>query len=561
MITNTIKQLVISGLEVLNITSTDIQLEHPAELSHGDYATNVAMRYAKELDMNPRALAETLVADISQGLPNTITSIEVAGPGFINFRLSDSFFQNIRSSIDEKFGRIDILENTKVLVEHSSPNLFKAFHIGHVMNNTIGESVYRLMTMTHAQVIPISYPSDVSLGIGKAVWAFLQKGIPSFISLSTTLEKLNFLGDCYVEGTKAYEENETTQKEIRQITQDIYNETPGDAWDAYILGKEINLDYFVTITQRLGSHFDGFIFESEAGRRGIKTVRDNVGKVFQESDGAIIFDGESRGLHTRVFVNSEGNPTYESKDIGLIELKFEKYHPDISVIVTDHEQSEYFKVMLTSAGEIHQEWKDKTVHLTHGRMQFKGEKMSSRLGNVPLAIDMLNTVREEVIERLTDEQKKNETLIDQIAIGALKFAIIRVQAGKNINFDPETSLSFEGDSGPYLQYTHARCRSIVTKAGDLLVVEPSSYEINDVDRLLYRFPEVVEQAVTEYAPHHVANYLLELARAFNSWYGNNQIIVNGDLEGTTARVLLVEAVATVIKNGLWILGIDAPDKM
>ena len=532
MITDTIKQLVAAALEASNIANPDIQLEHPADLSHGDYATNVAMRYAKERGMNPRALAETLSAYMSQHLPDTIVAVEVAGPGFINFRLADSFFQKMRSAVDETFGHIDALENKKVLVEHSSPNLFKAFHIGHVMNNTIGESVYRLMTMTHAQVTPISYPSDVSLGIGKAVWAFLQKGTTAFENLSSTLEKLNFLGDCYVVGTRAYEESETAQKEIRQITQDIYHQIPGAAWDAYMLGKNINLDYFIMITQRLGSHFDGFIFESEAGRRGIQTVRNNVGKVFQESDGAIIFDGESRGLHTRVFVNSEGNPTYEAKDIGLIELKFETYHPDISVIVTDHEQSEYFKVMLTAAGEIHPAWKEKTVHLTHGRMQFKGAKMSSRLGNVPLAVEILDTVREEVIERLTTQQKSNETLIDQIAISALKFAIIRVQAGKNINFDPETSLSFEGDSGPYLQYTHARCRSIITKAGDLLAVEPSICEINDVDRLLYRFPEVIEQAVAEYAPHHVANYLLELARAFNSWYGNTQIIVEGDQEGT-----------------------------
>jgi len=217
--------------------------------------------------------------------------------------------------------------------------------------------------------------------------------------------------------------------------------------------------------------------------------------------------------------------------------------------------------MLAAAGEINQDWKDKTVHLTHGRMQFKGKKMSSRLGNVPLAIDMLDTVREEVLERLTDEQKKDETLIDQIAIGALKFAIIRVQAGKNINFDPDTSLSFEGDSGPYLQYTHARCRSIIAKAG-VETIEPSlGQPVNDVDRLLYRFPEVITQAVTEYAPHHVANYLLELARAFNSWYGNNQIIVAGDESGTAARVQLVQAVATTVKNGLWVLGIDAPEKM
>ena len=317
------------------------------------------------------------------------------------------------------------------------------------------------------------------------------------------------------------------------------------------------------MTSRLGSTFDGFIFESEAGKEGKQIVRDNTPSVYTESQGAVIYEGEKEGLHTRVFINKDGNPTYEAKDIGLIYLKFKQYQPDMSVIITDAEQAPYFKVMLSSAGKIDPAWQEKTAHKSHGRMQFKGEKMSSRLGNTPLAEDILGVVNEEVYAR-SGERDINEAQADIISLAALKYTILRTQAGKNINFDPDTSLSFEGDSGPYLQYTYARSGSMIRKALDLGIeinnTRPENWETTDLERSMYRFPEVVQLAFNELQPHYVVTYITELAQLFNSWYGNTKIV---DVDDSTSpyKLSLVQASAQIIKNGLWILGIDAPEEM
>lgn len=547
-------------LKDLGVENPEVSFEHPTELSHGDFATNVAMRYGKILGKNPREIGEKIVSEISsiQG----IEKMEVAGPGFINFFLSPEVFYEKISEIGSDYGKNESRKGDTILVEHSSPNLFKPFHIGHVMNNTVGESIARLAEFSGAKVLKISYPSDVSLGIGKAVWSLLQKGEENLDTFKTTEEKLNFLGQCYVDGTKAFEENEETQKQIKEITRKMYEKEAGKEYSAYLKGKEINLEYFLGETRRLGSSFYEFIFESEAGTRGQEIVKENIGKVFQESDGAVIFDGEARGLHTRVFINSEGYPTYEAKDIGLLDIKFSRYNPNTSILITDNEQSEYYKVVLEAAGEINSLWKEKTIHRTHGRMTFKGKKMSSRLGGVPLASEVLETVGEEAKERLED--KNDIQKIDAISIAAIKFSILKAMAGKNIDFDPETSLSFEGDSGPYLQYTVARCLSILEKGKTVgLTPKPQKFKDNVVtplEKYLCRFDEVVEESQKSWEPHHVANYLLVLAREFNSWYGNTKIV---DEENTNVsyNLWLTQSVATTIGNGLHLLGIRYLERM
>jgi arginyl-tRNA synthetase len=336
---------------------------------------------------------------------------------------------------------------------------------------------------------------------------------------------------------------------------------PSEEFAIYDFGKKLNLSYFEHVSHRLGSRFDSFIFESEAGEVGEKIVRQNVPKVFTESDGAIIYEGEKDGLHTRVFINKEGYPTYEAKDIGLLSLKFGTFHPDLSIFITDHQQSSHFDVVLSASLNIDPDWKNKSKHIPHGRMTFKGAKMSSRLGNVPLATDILSAVSEEALSHM---EKEDSFLAEKIAIAAIKFTILKSEAGKNINFDPETSLSFEGDSGPYVQYTFARCNSLLEKAKTAGIEKSEtadeSWEPSELEKTLYKFPEIVENSVANFAPHHVAIYLLELSRAFNSWYGRTKVI---DTENKNAGLYLalVEKTSYALKNGLYILGIDAPERM
>ncbi len=574
MIQETIKNLILNTLTKLGLPEVSFAVEHPGDLTHGDYSTNVAFMISanlKKTDSNVtpfrplRELADSIVGSMNKNLPPEISKVEALGPGFINFYLSESFFaESIKTILEHKenWGKNDELKNKKVLIEHSSPNLFKPFHIGHVMNNTIGESLTRLAHFSGAEVVLISYPSDVSLGIGKAVYVLLQKGIHALDQYKTLQEKLTFLGTCYVEGTRLYDEDKTIEPTVRDITQKIYNHIQGLEFDAYEIGKKINLDYFKEITQTLGSQFDDFIYESEAGVVGKKIVQENTPAIFTKSEGATIYEGEQDGLHTRVFINKEGYPTYEAKDIGLLSLKFERFNPDISIFITDHEQTEYFRVVSTAAGKICKEWQDKTVHLTHGRMTFKGQKMSSRLGGVPTAKDTLDTL----FEAVGEIAKHELTAIDRelIAISALKYSILRAEAGKNINFDPETSLSFEGDSGPYLLYSTIRSKSILEKAEknnlEKNTHRPNDLEITHLEKLLYRFPEIVSRSLQDYSTHHITIYLTELAQAFNSFYGNTHIL-NTDDENTQYYVQLTESFKITMQNGLYLLGITLPSKM
>ena len=560
-----IKQLILQATADLGVVFDDSMITFSNEFSKGDYSSNIAFRYAKNLGMSPKDLSEKIVKNLEQnGLPDIIDRIEPVA-GFINFYFSAKYFNNQAQEIvnlSEDFGRSDIHKGKKILIEHSSPNLFKPFHIGHLMNNTIGESIVRLAEFSGAEVSKISYPSDVSLGIGKAIYALMHGDQSKLDSLNTLQEKVSFLGECYVSGTNTFKENESIHAEVRAITQKIFDSVDGPELELYRKCKDLNLAYFKEVVGRLGSRFDDFIFESEAGKEGEKLVRANIPNIFENSDGAVIYKGEGDGLHTRVFINKEGYPTYEAKDVGLLSLKFKKYNPDISIFVTDVEQKAYFEVVSTAAGKINPDWKNKTIHRTHGRMSFKGQKMSSRLGGVPLATSTIEAVSEDVKERAPELDALN---IETISIGAVKFSILRVTAGKNINFDPETSLSFEGGSGPYLQYTAVRAQSVVSKAVEAgLSMDDASFDnerkVYDVERALVHFPEVVELAINEWAPHHIVMYLLDLSQAFNGWYANTKIIDNENpLQGY--NLLVVKAVNQTIKNGLQLLGMETPTSM
>jgi arginyl-tRNA synthetase len=433
------------------------------------------------------------------------------------------------------FGTVQILSGKKVLIEHSSPNLFKPFHIGHMMNNAIGESLVRLFRVSGAHVSTMSFPSDISLGIAKAIFVLLEKYGADFNPV-----EISVLGDAYVTGTQRYDSDESVHGRVKEIADNLYTQKPSPEWDVFQKCKKFNINYFESIVVKLGSHFDSYIYESEAGVQGKEIVLNNVPDVFTKSEGAIVYIPveEKKNINTAVFINSQGNPTYEAKDIGLLDLKFSKYHPDLSIFVTDHEQVSHFNVVLDAAGKINSTWVNNSRHVPHGRMSFQGQKMSSRLGNTPLVTDMLDMVLEEVNERSGDRAIDNITK-ESIAIGAIKFAILRAKPGMNINFDPETSLSFEGDSGPYLQYTHARIASLLEKAAveglapkynptpTLPLTGEGENTVTETERLLYRLPELVERAIAEYAPNYIVTYLLEIARSFNSFYTGNKIV---DLE-------------------------------
>jgi arginyl-tRNA synthetase len=599
---------ILSGVvfEVVNDTDVIIALERPSDSSFGDYTSNIAMVLAKRMGKSPVAVADDIAARLRRAAHHILDTdphhgVVVAGPGFINITLSrEARATEIAHTSFQDFST-DIHVGKRVLVEHSSPNLFKPFHIGHLMNNTIGESVTRLMRASGATVNTTSFPSDISLGIAKAVWAELHNMLPPITKPHSAILEISpnsfnakiakKAGDLYVIGTAEYEKSEkgedkTVVNEVKEIANILYKYIENKDLEFTASEQKIITIYknysegsknylFSMLSSLMGSTFDSFIYESESGIRGSQTVREFTPAVFTESEGAIVYipAEDRKDINTAVFINSQGNPTYEAKDVGLIDLKFERYHPDISLFVTDTEQIPHFRVVLAAyadieatraqRGEAIANAIEKSQHIAHGRMSFKGQKMSSRLGGVPTAEDMINAVREEVIERLRDEQKSDDQLATNIAIGAIKFAILRVRAGQNINFDPDTSLSFEGDSGPYLMYTHARIRSVIEKANaagiSLSNSIPENWQVTDVEKQLIHFAAIIERAQAEYAPHHIVVYLLQLAQAYNSWYGNTKMIDTDNAAGY--RIYLSQKVADAIKRGLYLLGITAPDRM
>lgn len=589
MIQRKLEGLIKQTLQNLGIEAKDILLEHPADLAHGDYSTNAALVYAKELKMKPRELAEKIAACIkgstflgSQGRTlgeqegRILEKVEVAGAGFINFYLSPKFFADSVAEIVRKadnFGRNENQKGQKVMVEYTDPNPFKEFHIGHLMSNAIGESIARLEEASGAKVIRACWQGDVGLHVAKAVWGMRK----------ADMKDLRFmiydLGMAYKNGAEAYEKDGDVKKEIEELNRKIFEKSDSGVNKLYEQGRRISLEHFEEIYKKLGTRFDHYYFEGKEGRDGEKIVTEFLKKgVFEKSDGAIVFRGEKYGLHTRVFITSQGLPTYEAKELGLNQAKFER-EPNLSqsIIITANEQDDYFKVVLKAMEEIYPEIAKKTKHISHGLLRFASGKMSSRLGNVITGESLITAVENLVMEKIKDRElatDEKQKIAEAVAIGAIKYSILRAGIGSDIIYDFEKSISFEGDSGPYLQYTYARAKSVLVKAGGIKVqpfkiqppnpnpnesqVRPVIRQVEGVERLLYRFPEVVERAAKEFEPHFVATYLIELAAAFNNFYAHNKIIGSDEEE---YRLALTRAVSIILKNGLHLLGIEASERM
>jgi arginyl-tRNA synthetase len=554
----------------------------PEDATHGDFASNIALILAKKEGKSPVAFAQELQVKLLAGLSEVVDSIEVAGPGFLNFFVKDAVIRNENSNKDVFV--TTSYTNKRVLVEHSSPNLFKPFSVGHLMNNIIGEFIARAMRYTGAQVTVVSFPSDVSLGIAKALMVIEQdikegaKDISYFEKESIDVVIL-YLGDAYVRGVKICEESDEALTEAKRVLEKMYAYTNGERVDeefAHILEKSraINEAYFKSVLLSIDSHVDTFIYETEAGKVGQAIVEGycDAGKVFEKSEGAIIYtpDESRKDIHTSVFITSQEFPTYEAKDVGLLELKYSMYAPDVSFTVTDVEQVPHFKIVFDAVEKMSTDWKlrsQASKHIPHGRMLFKGVKMSSRLGGVPLAKEVIATVREEVRER---SGAKTETLSDagrehlenEIALSALRIAVLRSKPGININFDPDTSLSFVGDSGPYLMYTHARCCSLLKKAETLGVNPSVTNEIPcvSIERELAVFAIVMQEVIETLQPQKLVSYLFSVAQTFNTYYAQTHMVTD-DASHTAHQMAIVERVAYVLNESLSVLGITAPEEM
>lgn len=567
-IKSVIKEIIVG----LGYPEVDFVVEHPADLVNGDYSSNIAMVLGKKLGKNPSEIANEMQKGLAASFNFEIEKVEVAGPGFINFHLSNKFFEETVHDVinqGKNYGRNSRLNNQKTIIEFTDPNPFKVFHIGHMMSNFIGETLCKIFEWNGAEVKRAIYQGDIGLHVAKAVWGMIQNRA-GFPHDDDPLDvKVRFLSNSYAFGAREYESDEQAKKEIEVTNKMLFDKSNHELNIYYEKGRKWSLEAFEVIYKRLGAKFDYYFLESETGVFGKGVVESNISNgIFEVSDGATVFKGERHGLHTRVFINSQGLPTYEAKELGLAKIKSETYTYDRSIVLTANEQDQYFKVILKALEETFPELAEKTTHMSHGMLKLPSGKMSSRTGDVISAESLIEDVRAKVSEKITDreyEEEIKEQVLERVALGSIKYSILKQSIGRDIIFDFDKSLSFEGDSGPYLQYTSARISSLLKKADEQglgLVggTQPENWETKNVEKILNRFPEVVAEACDDLAPQKIITYLTELASEFNTFYGSEQIIDKDNI-GSSYKIGIAQSVLTILQNGLEILGIELPDKM
>lgn len=564
----------------IKIDDDFLNLEPPVNLNFGDYSTSIALKLSKTLKKNPLVIAQEIQKNFPKN--NFIEKIEIVNPGFINFWVSKSkIFNQIKSFLKNEFNfpNFHLGKNKKIIIEFAHPNTHKLFHIGHLRNISIGESLVRIFENLGNKVIRANYQGDVGLHIAKCLYG-IKKNQSEMKKLKTLEEKIKFIGKMYTFGTKAYEDDEKAKEEIIKINKMIYEQDP----KIISLWKETrkwSLDYFDQVYKRVDSHFDRLYFESEVTKRGLEISKELLKKgILEKSQNAVVFNGKKYHLDTRVFINSLGYPTYEGKELGLAELEFSEFGDiDKNIHVVTPEQTSFFKVTFKVQELMDpKKYKNRQYHLPYEWVKLKDGKMSSREGNIIEANWLLDKIKEKIVKNFQCDLETGETL----AIASAKYSFLKNSLQTIINFDIDESISIEGNSAPYLIYTYVRCQSVLNKADELsfskkqkskFLVEMKMIkdelksekikvikeEINLL-RKLYQFPDVVFKSAKYLAPNFIATYLYELASQYNLFYQKNPIL-KADKNLKTLRLLITIATANTIKKGLELLGIKTVEKM
>lgn len=524
-------------------------LEKPPNSVHGDYTTNAAMVAAKQLGRNPLDLANELAQALTKVLSKKVERVIVAGPGFMNITLARATIASViakAAAQGTEWGKGNSKEGLRSIVEYGNPNPFKEMHIGHAMGAIIGEALSRLVENEGAKVARDTFGGDVGPHVAKTIWALQRKGVAE-------PESAGEIGEAYTEGARAYEDDAAAKTDIDALNKELYAGTDRALMGLWRKGRDVSMEEFKRLWRILGTRFDFTFFDSDTVEGGMRTVRDGLAKgIFKMSDGAVVYDGTAKGVHTMVFITSHETPTYEAKDIGLAFLKEERWPNDQVIIVTSNEQTGRFKTVLAALEDIAPSIAAKTTHVAHGVLKLASGKMSSRKGNVITAAEFIRDIVKKAGERNADP-----LIAEQVAVGAIKYMVLRQTPGSDIIFDAEKSLSLEGDSGPYLQYALVRARSVLAQAvGEIKETMPTKPYF--LERLILHFPEVVARTTHELAPNLLVNYLTEAAGAWNSFYAKERII-GGDHEAY--KRTLARAFAETMTKGLTLLGIPVPERM
>jgi len=570
-----------------------IQLQNTRKDFEGDI-TVVVFPFLKFSKKSPENTAED-IGSYLQSQVNEIESFNVI-KGFLNLVVNDSYWMKclLEAYNEEDYGIVKAGENAElVMVEYSSPNTNKPLHLGHIRNNLLGFAISGILKANGYKVVKTNIVNDRGIHICKSMIA-LQNWGRGMTPVNTGKKGDHFVGDLYVQFEKHYREEiaELTaggisQKEAENLAPSIKEAREllrkweaGDK-ETVKLWKTMNewvYEGFDVTYKKLGVDFDKIYYESDTYIEGKKEVLRGVkeGLFYQKEDGSVWADLTADGLDNKLLLRSDGTSVYMTQDIGTAKMRFNDYPIDKMIYVVGNEQNYHFQVLAVLLDKLGYKWGRELYHLSYGMVELPSGKMKSREGRVVDADDLIEEMVT-VAERMSQELGKLETMTseeaernyDIIAMGALKYFILKVDPKKNMLFNPEESIDFNGNTGTFIQYTYARIKSVFRKGSERGIFIKNNYSLSsllskkekDILKRITLFPDVVKEAGINYSPALIANYCYELVKEYNQFYQDHSILNEPVQEKRDLRLILSATTAKILKTGMGLLGIEMPERM
>lgn len=590
--TDFLQEAIKGGLKSLysvELPQSEIQVQATRKEFEGDY-TLVVFPLLKMSKKAPEATAQEIGAYLEKNYPD-VDSFNVI-KGFLNIKLAPSFWAGVLKSIgeNEDYGQFTSTGKT-VMVEFSSPNTNKPLHLGHIRNNLLGWSVSQLLAANGHNIVKVNLVNDRGIHICKSMLAWLKEGNGE-TPASTGLKGDHFVGDYYVKfndmltaEVKGIMEREGIERDEAEKKAGVLKEAQemllkwerGDK-EVVDLWKKMNgwvYEGFDVTYRNLGIEFDKTYYESETYLLGKSLVLEGLEKgIFEkQEDDSIWCDLTEEGLDKKLLLRSDGTSVYMTQDIGTAHQRYDEYGFDEHIYVVGNEQNYHFQVLKLILKKLGFEWSDSIYHLSYGMVELPEGKMKSREGTVVDADDlfesMYNTARETSlelgkIEDMNDEEQ--DALFKMISLGALKYFIIKVDPKKTMLFDPKESIDFNGNTGPFIQYTHARIKSILRKAAEQGIAPSMTGALllpkeEIIVQLLSTYPDKIREGGEAHSPAIIANYAYDLAKEFNQYYHDTSILREEDSDTRAQRLYLISIIAQVLVKAMGILGISLPERM
>lgn len=577
----------LNALYKLKIPTSEISFQETRKEFKGQI-TLVTFPYTRFSKKSPEQTG-TEIGEYLQSNISEITGFNVI-KGFLNLSISDTFWiERFKNEINKpNYGSFPA-NGKKVMVEYSSPNTNKPLHLGHVRNNLLGFSVAEILKATGYEVIKANLVNDKGIHICKSMLAW-QKFGNGETPKSSGLKGDKLVGKYYVIFDKEYKNqindlvvSGQTEAEAKKNTpliieaQEMLQKWEAGEEQTINLWKEMNGWVYAGFNETykaLGVNFDKFYYESDTYLLGKDTVRDGLDKgvFFKKEDGSVWIDLTADGLDEKLVMRADGTSVYITQDLGTAELKHNDFNMEESIYVVGNEQDYHFKVLFLILEKLGKSWAKGLYHLSYGMVDLPSGKMKSREGTVVDADDLIAEM-EETAKQRTEELGKVEGFSEEekthlyriIGMGALKYFLLKVEPKKRLLFDPKESIDFQGHTGPFIQYTHARIRSVLNKGGNAKEYQFQYEELKPSERdlilALNKYPEVLLASAQEYSPAQLANYVFELAKLYNKFYHEENILKAEDENVRNFRLALSFSIAEIIKKGMKMLGIEVPERM